>query len=143
EQHLPGGAVFGQPGRLAPADHPVAARQRLGVALAAGDEGGTMLLAPDQGGGHLVRVERDFDRARLRMRLRRRAVVEERDVAVRLLAGVVLVGGARAGPHREAAAPATETPAHLAGAAVDVIGGPRVAGVDQQRAVVHYVDRVD
>ena len=91
----------------------------------------------------LAVFERHFDRARLRVHRRERAVVEERDRAVGLLTRVVLPRRCGARTQLEARVLAAQLPAHLAGFRIDVVGGPGVARVDQQVAVLLDVDRVD
>ena len=143
EQHLPGGRDLREVAGLAPAHHPISAGQGLHVALAAGDERVLMLVAAHERRRPGGRVEREFDRARLRVHRRERAVVEERDRAIGLLARVVLPGRVGTWAQLEARVPAAQLPAHLPRFRIDVVRGPGVARVHQQVAVLLRVDRVD
>ena len=137
EQKPAFGGEFREVGFLTPADEPVAAGEGLEVSLARGQQRLGVSEARDERGGHVGEVKREHDHTRLGVHPRGAAVVEEGDRAVRLLAGVVLVGGARARSHREARMLAAESPDDLAPTGVDVVGGRRIARVDEQiRAVL-------
>src|SRR5438309_11896761 len=69
------------------------------------------------------------------------AVVEDREGAVRVPAGVVLPGERDLPGHGEVAVLAAQPPEDLSGAAVDLVDRPGVAGRDQQVAVGVDVDR--
>src|SRR5207237_2070465 len=102
-----------------------------------------MPVAADERRPPVLRVGLDDEHARELFDGGRGAVVEDGDRSVRLAARVVLPGEVRAGPHLEAALPAPEPPEDLAGLAADLVDRVRVAGGDDEVAVVVDVDGVD
>src|SRR5215208_176035 len=73
----------------------------------------------------------------------RGAVIEDRNGAVGLAAGVVLVGESGTWPHLEVALFPSQPPDYLATLAIDLVDAACPAGTDQQVAIVVYVYGVD
>src|SRR5436309_6731172 len=92
EEHLPGGVEFGEVRQASPADHPVAARQRLRVATAERAERGCAHELARQRGGLGLQVELDQLAARRWLHGRRALVVEYADLISCNAQRVVLEG---------------------------------------------------
>ena len=95
---------------IAPADEQVAARERLRVALAAGEQPGGVREAREQTGGLRGHVHGDVQGARLLLLRRRGRIVEQGDGAVGHQPCVVLPFELHSGSQRDTAAPAAELP---------------------------------
>src|SRR5215212_6512599 len=108
-----------------------------------------MGILADQGGGHLLLVELEHDATGLfdcpwvAVVNVRGAVIEDRDGAVGLAAGVVLVSEAGALTHLEVALFAAQAPYNLATLAIDLVDGGCPAATDKQVAIVIHVYGVD
>src|SRR5215204_974626 len=96
-----------------------------------------------QRGAHLLLVEFEYYTAGLAVHPRVGPVIEDREGAVRLAAGVVLVGEFGAWPHLEVALFTAQPPYNLTALAVDLVGGGGVAGRDDPVTVMIHVYGVD
>ena len=153
EDEVAGGVELREVGQGAPADDQVPAPDRLGIALRRRRQILGLIVGGHQGGHPCPLVEGHRDGPAVgELRRARRLVVEERVLVVTDRLGIVLPGedliGAvedlsRAGLFGEAALLTSELPDDLPRDPVDLVGRPRVPGIDQQVPVgveVHGVD---
>ena len=124
-----------------PAEEGVAVGERLRVALRAGEDLQRMLHGARERRRPGLAVEADRQRARAAA-LPAEAVVEDADRAVGLRPRVVLEAEARPLAHLEARPLAADPRPDLAGGAVDLVDGVRVARGDEQVAVGLLFDGV-
>jgi len=137
-------AELGDVGLVPPADHDVAVRQDLRVAHELRHEPVRRVdELPDEARARIPGVEPDQEHPRLRLDLRRCAVVEDTDEVRPVMACVVLPGETRAGTHLEVASLPAESPDDAPGLPADLVDAPGVARRDDQVPVCGEVDRVD
>src|SRR5262249_27801281 len=135
---------LGRVRRASPADEHAAARKQLRAPEKVGEDGiRSMRVCVHERDALPLRVERELERARLRLLLRRRGVVEDGDEAALVLADVVLPLEPGTRPEPKVAPLAAQAPEYAARAPLELVGRPGVPRRDDQVPVRRHVDRFD